>query len=82
MHMMHACMTQKYEMTCYAKKYLTNHDLFPKHAQNLEDKKRKKHISDLIRFFLFANFLVESHYLDHLLFKQAFFVKKLIFYHF
>ena len=68
-------------MTCYAKKNLINHALSPKCAQNFEDKERKKHISNLIRFFHFFNFcfLVESHYPDRLLFKQTFFIKKLLF---
>ena len=67
MPMMHACMTQKYEMTCYARKCMINYDLM------YALWRQGKHISNLIRFF--ANFLVESYYLDHLLFKQAFFVK-------
>ena len=46
--------------------------------KSFEDKERKKHISNLIRFFSF--FLVESYYLNHLLFKQAFFVKKKLFF--
>ena len=56
--------------------------------KNFEDKERKKHISNLIRFFysFFLNFhfSVESHYLDHPLFEQTFFRKKLLlfFYHF
>ena len=33
MHMMHACMTQRYEMICCAQKGLTDHDLLPKYAQ-------------------------------------------------
>ena len=66
--MMHTCMIQKYEMTFYAQKCLTDHDLM------YALWRQGKHISNLIRFF-FANFLFESHYLDHLLFKQAFFVK-------
>ena len=44
-------------MTCFAQKDFTDHDLLPKHAQNLEDKERKKHISNLIRFFHFSIFL-------------------------
>ena len=39
-----------------------------------ESWRREKHISNLIRFFI-ANFLVELYYLNHLLFKQAFFIK-------
>ena len=77
--------TKKYEMTCHAKKCLMNHALSLKCAQQFEDKERKKHISNLIQFFLFFSnfhFLVESHYPDHLLFKQAFFVKTFFFYHF
>ena len=65
---MHACMTQKYEMTCYARKCLTDYDLM------YALWRQGKHISNLIRFF--ANFLVESYYLDHLLFKQIYFVNE------
>ena len=46
-------------MTCYVQKCLTDHDLLPKHAQNLEDKERKKHISNLIRFF-FSIFFIQN----------------------
>ena len=44
MHMMHACMTQKYEMTCYAQKCLIDYDLM------YALWRQGKHISNLIRF--------------------------------
>ena len=55
--------------------------------KNFEDKEKKKHNSNLNRFFHFFNFcfLVESHYLDHPSFKQLFFHKNFfsfLFYHF
>ena len=56
--MIHAYMIQRYEMTYYAQTCLTDNDLLPKHAQNLEDKERKKHISNLIRFFYFFQFFI------------------------
>ena len=46
MHMKHACMTQKYEMTCYARKCLTDYDLM--YALWIQEKR----ISNLIQFFL------------------------------
>ena len=61
---------------CHAQKCLINYALLPKYAQNFEDKERKKHISNLIWFFLlfqFSFFFVESYYLDHPLFEQTFF---------
>ena len=47
--------------------------------KNFEDKKRKKHIYNLIDFFNF-HFLVESHHPDHPLFEQTFFRKKNFFF--
>ena len=68
-------------ITIYQVKYLMP-NLFPKYAQwSFEDKRSKgKHLSNLSPH-LFVNFLIESHYLDHLLFQQAFFVKN-PFFHF
>ena len=49
--------------------------------KNFEDKERKKHISNLIRFFhSFFSLLIGPHYLIHLLFKQPFFRKKTSFF--
>ena len=54
------------------------------HNKNWEEENDRKENTYLIRiYFFFTNFLVESYYLDHLLFKQAFFVKTFFFfYHF
>ena len=49
------------------------------HNKNFEEKRQKgKHLSNPLPFF--ANFLIESHYLDHFLFKQAFFCKNFFFF--
>ena len=74
-------------MTCHAQECLINHVLLPKYAQKFLKQGKKEAISNLIRFFHFFNFrfLVKSHYPDHPLLKQTFFVKKkliLFFYHF
>ena len=44
------------------------------HNETLRKITEKKTLSNLSPY-LFVNFLIESHYLDHLLFQQAFFVK-------
>ena len=44
---------------------------------NLEEQwKKESYFQSKIQFFFFANFLVESHYFDHLSFKHTFFVKE------
>ena len=73
MHMLRVCMTQRYEMICFA------HDLLPDHAQKLlKTKEKETHLSLNLIFLFFSNFhfLVESHYPDHPLFNKYFFVKK------
>ena len=64
-------------MICYARKCLVNHASITKVCTTKTLRKNdKKENTYLIRiYFFFANFLIESYYLDHLLLKQAFFVK-------
>ena len=45
---------EKYEMTCYAQKCLINHASLPKYTQKFW--RQGKHISNLIRFFIFLIF--------------------------
>ena len=50
------------------------------HNKNFEEKRQqRKHLSNPSPYLFFANFLVESYCLDHLLFQQAFFVKTFFF---
>ena len=56
MHMMHACMTQRYEMICCAQKGLTDHDLLPNHEQKLLKTKKKETYLNLNPIFLFFQF--------------------------
>ena len=44
---------KKYRMICHAQKCPINHALLPKYAQYFEGKERKKHNSNLNRFFIF-----------------------------
>ena len=47
------------------------------YTMNLEEQwKKESYFQSKIQFFLFTNFLVDSHYFDHLSFKHTFFVKE------
>ena len=63
---------EKYKMICHVQKRLTDNDLM--HAQ--KSWRQGKCISNLIRFFFYIFFSIESHYLDPSLFKQTFFCKR------
>ena len=81
MHMMHACMTQRYEMISRAQKGLTDHDLLPSYAQKLlKTKKKETHLNlnPIFSFFQFSLFgrVTLS---DHPLFNKYFFRKKTFF---
>ena len=71
-------------MTCFAQKDFTDQDLLSKHAQNFEDKERKKHISNLIRFFIFLiSTFWSSHTIPIILYSNKyFFVKNSSFFYF
>ena len=50
------------------------------HDETLRKNDKKKNIYLIRVHIFFANFLIESHYLDHPLFKQTFFVKNFFFF--
>ena len=80
MHMMHACMIKKIRNDMLCSK-IPDRLWLNAYTMNLEEQwKKESHFQSQIQFFLFANFLVESHYFDHLSFKHTFFVKENIFF--